>query len=64
MGYIGKLRIKFQSTKGRGKVKLGRATGNRSLQVKGHADRLAGAAKQVGEQVKDVGKSLRDTVKR
>jgi uncharacterized protein YjbJ (UPF0337 family) len=50
--------------KGRGKSSTGRATHNRSLQFKGQAERLAGAAKQVGEQVKDAGKNLRDSVKR
>jgi uncharacterized protein YjbJ (UPF0337 family) len=64
MGYIGKLRNRFQIAKGRGKVKVGRATGNRSLRFKGHADRLAGTAKQVGEQVKDAGKNLRGSAKK
>lgn len=64
MGYIGKLRNRFQIAKGRGKSKLGHATGNRSLQFKGQADRLAGAARQVGEQVRDAGKNLRGAVRK
>jgi hypothetical protein len=34
------------------------------LEAKGAGDRVEGGAKQVGEQVKDAGKNVRDTFKR
>jgi uncharacterized protein YjbJ (UPF0337 family) len=52
MGFMGKLKNRMRISKGRTKVRVGKATGNRRLQRKGHSDRLAGGAKQVGEQVK------------
>ncbi|MGE5132834.1 MAG: CsbD family protein [Gemmatimonadota bacterium] len=58
-----KLRNKFQMGKGRSKQDLGRATGDPYLEAKGQSERVGGAARQVGEQVKDAGKSARDAFK-
>jgi uncharacterized protein YjbJ (UPF0337 family) len=51
-------------TKGRGEERAGRALGDQDLEAKGAGDRVEGGTKQVGEQVKDVGKNVRDTFKR
>lgn len=63
MGFMDKLRNKFQMGKGRSKQDLGRATGDPYLEAKGQSERVGGAARQVGEQVKDAGKSARDAFK-
>jgi uncharacterized protein YjbJ (UPF0337 family) len=59
-----KLKNRFQMGKGRGKEKLGRAAGDPYLESKGQGERISGAAKQVGEQVKDSGKNVRDAFKK
>jgi uncharacterized protein YjbJ (UPF0337 family) len=64
MGFMDKLRNRFQMTKGRGEERAGRAMGDQDLEAKGAGDRVEGGTKQVGEQVKDVGKNVRDTFKR
>jgi uncharacterized protein YjbJ (UPF0337 family) len=64
MGFMDKLRNRFQMSKGHGKERVGRATGDRDLQARGQAERVEGGARQVGEQVKDAGKNIRDTFKR
>ena len=64
MGMIGKLRNRVQIGKGRARVAIGRAKGDRHLVTKGHADRVAGAAKQIGEHAKDAGKSIRRTLRK
>ncbi|MFG1999760.1 CsbD family protein [Spirillospora sp. NPDC048911] len=64
MGFLDKLKNKAQKAKGRGKEQAGRETGDPYLESEGRKDRMAGGAKQVGEQAKDVAKEARDTFKR
>ena len=64
MGFMDKLKNRFQMTKGRGEERAGRAMGDQDLEAKGAGDRVEAGTKQVGEQVKDVGKNVRDTFKR
>jgi uncharacterized protein YjbJ (UPF0337 family) len=64
MGFMDKLRNRFQMGKGRAKEKTGRAVGNPYLETKGEAERAGGATRQVGEQVKDAGKNARDAFKK
>ncbi|HEY2578835.1 MAG TPA: CsbD family protein [Streptosporangiaceae bacterium] len=64
MGFMDKLKNRFQMGKGRGKRDLGRATGDPYLEAEGQRERTSGAAKQVGEQVKDAGKNVRDAFKK
>jgi uncharacterized protein YjbJ (UPF0337 family) len=59
-----KLRNKFKMGRGRAKENVGRATGDPYLETKGQAERASGAASQVGEQVKDAGKNIRDAFDR
>jgi uncharacterized protein YjbJ (UPF0337 family) len=63
MGFMDKLRNKFQMGKGRAKQNVGRATGDPYLEGKGQAERAGGAARQVGEQAKDAAKNTRDAFK-
>jgi uncharacterized protein YjbJ (UPF0337 family) len=42
-----------ETAKGKVKKGLGRLTGNRSLEAKGHGDQAKGDLKQAGEKVKD-----------
>ena len=63
MGFMDKLRNKFQMGKGRSKQDVGRATGDPYLEAKGQTERAGGAARQVGEQAKDAGQSVRDAFK-
>lgn len=63
MGFMDKLKNRFQMGKGRGKAKAGRAAGDPYLETKGQGERISGAAKQVGEQAKDAAKNVRDSVK-
>lgn len=60
MGFLDKVRNKLQMGRGRAKQEIGRAAGDPYLESQGQADRVAGGAKQVGEQVKDAGKNVRD----
>jgi uncharacterized protein YjbJ (UPF0337 family) len=60
MGFMDKLRNRFQMSKGKAKQDVGRATGDPYLEAEGQGDRVGGAARQVGEQVKDAGKNVRD----
>lgn len=64
MGFMDKLKNKFQMGKGRGKQATGRAAGDPYLEAEGQKERMEGGAKQVGEQVKDTGKTVRDTFKK
>jgi uncharacterized protein YjbJ (UPF0337 family) len=64
MSFMDKLKNKLQMGKGRAKKRVGRAIGNRRLQAEGRGDRVAGAVKQVGEQVKDAGKNVRAAFKK
>jgi uncharacterized protein YjbJ (UPF0337 family) len=63
MGFMDKLRNKFQMGRGRAKQNVGRATGDPYLEGKGQAERAGGAARQVGEQAKDAAKNTRDAFK-
>ncbi len=64
MGFMDKLRNKLQMGKGRAKQDLGRATNDPYLEGEGRAERAGGAARQVGEQIKDAGRNVRDGLKR
>ena len=64
MGFMDKVRNRFQMGSGKAKQNVGRATGDRSMEAEGQADRVAGSTKQVGEQVKDAGKNVKDAFKR
>ena len=64
MGFMDKLKNRFQMSKGRGKENVGRATGDPYLEAEGQSERVSGATKQVGEQVKDAGKNVRDAFKK
>jgi uncharacterized protein YjbJ (UPF0337 family) len=55
-----KLRNKFMMGKGRAKEDAGRAAGDPYLEAEGKSERIEGAGRQVGEQVKDAGKNVRD----
>ncbi len=60
MGFIDKMRNKFMMGRGRAKQDAGQATGDRRLEAEGQGERVEGATRQVGEQVKDAGKNVRD----
>jgi uncharacterized protein YjbJ (UPF0337 family) len=64
MGFMDKLRNKLQMGKGRAKQDVGRTVGNPRLETEGQGDRIAGSTKQVGEQVKDAGKNIRDAFRK
>ncbi len=65
MGLVKKLRNRIQIDAGRARARYGRATGNRSLEVKARRQRIVGATRQVGEQLKgatrQVGEQLKDS---
>ncbi len=63
MGMARKLKNRFAMTLGRAKTHYGHATGRRSLQLKGRWQRIGGASRQVGEQVKDSGKNIRGALR-
>lgn len=48
-----KLANSAEATKGRMKKVIGRATGNRRLEVEGRAEQVKGNLKQSGEKIKD-----------
>jgi uncharacterized protein YjbJ (UPF0337 family) len=58
MGMVQKLKNRFAITAGRAKANYGRATGRRSVRLRGRWQRIAGAGRQVGEQVKDSAKNI------
>jgi len=64
MGFMDKLRNKLTMGKGRAKQNVGRATGDPYLEAKGQAERVGGASRQVGEQVKDAAKNARDAFRK
>jgi uncharacterized protein YjbJ (UPF0337 family) len=64
MGFMDKLRNRFKMSKGHAKENVGRATGDPYLETRGKAERVDGAGRQVGEQVKDAAKNVRDGLKR
>jgi uncharacterized protein YjbJ (UPF0337 family) len=49
---------------GCGKQNMGRATGHPYLEAEGKRERVSGATKQVGEQVKDAEKNVRSAFKK
>jgi uncharacterized protein YjbJ (UPF0337 family) len=63
MGFMDKMRNKFKMGRGRAKQDVGRASGDPYLEARGQGERVDGAARQVGEQVKDAGKNVRDAFK-
>ena len=63
MGFMDKMRNKFKMGRGRAKQDVGRATGDPYLEARGQGERVDGAARQVGEQVKGAGKNVRDAFK-
>ena len=64
MGFMDKLKNRFQMGKAHGKQNLGRATSNPYLEAEGKREHVSGSAKQVGEQVKDAGKNVRGAFKK
>jgi uncharacterized protein YjbJ (UPF0337 family) len=64
VGFMDKLRNRFMMSKGHAKQDLGRATNDPYLEAKGQGERVHGSARQVGEQVKDSGKNVRDAFRR
>ncbi|HEX4830990.1 MAG TPA: CsbD family protein [Trebonia sp.] len=64
MGFMDKLRNRFQMGKGHAKERAGQAGGDPYLEGEGKAERVGGATRQVGEQAKDAGKNVRDAFKR
>jgi uncharacterized protein YjbJ (UPF0337 family) len=63
MGFMDKLRNRFMMGKGHVKQDVGRTAGDPGLEARGQAERMGGAGRQVGEQVKDAGKDVRDAFK-
>ena len=63
MGFMDKLRNRFTMSKGHAKQDAGRAAGDPYLEAEGRSERVEGAGRQVGEQVKDAGKNVRDAFK-
>jgi uncharacterized protein YjbJ (UPF0337 family) len=64
MTLLSKMKNRSRIARGRTKQKLGRATGNRRLQLHGIADRISGNVRQAGEQLKDTGRGLGQSVRR
>jgi uncharacterized protein YjbJ (UPF0337 family) len=63
MGFMDKLRNRFHMNKGRAKQHAGRAAGDPYLETEGQAERMGGAARQVGEQAKDASRNVKDAFK-
>jgi uncharacterized protein YjbJ (UPF0337 family) len=53
MSAIDKAKDKAQVAKGDVKSRVGRATGDRSMEAEGKGDKVSGNLKQAGEKVKD-----------
>ena len=64
MGFMDKMRNKFKMGKGRAKENIGRAADDPYLETKGQSKRVGGAARQVGEQVKDAGRNIKAAFKK
>lgn len=58
MKFMTKVKNKSQIARGRAKMKLGKATGNRRLQWHGMTDRIGGNVRHTGERLKDTGRDL------
>ena len=54
MSAIDKMKNKGQELTGNAKAKIGKATGDDSLQTQGRRDQASSNLKQAGEKVKDV----------
>ena len=63
MGFMDKLKNRFTMGRGQAKQNVGRATGDPYLEAEGKTERVEGAGRQVGEQVKDAGKNVKDAFK-
>jgi uncharacterized protein YjbJ (UPF0337 family) len=63
MRMVKKLKNASAMRMGRLKANYGRATNNRSLQVKGRWQRITAASRQIGQQVKDSGKNIGGALK-
>jgi uncharacterized protein YjbJ (UPF0337 family) len=64
VSFVNKLRNKFKMGRGRVKQDVGRTIGDPDLEARGQGERISGAVRQVGEQVKDAGKNVRDAFER
>ena len=53
MSFTDKVKNQVESLTGKGKQKVGEATGDKDLQAEGGADQAKGDLKQAGEKVKD-----------
>ncbi|MBX6767519.1 MAG: CsbD family protein [Actinomadura rubrobrunea] len=59
MGFLDKMKNKFQRTKGRAKEETGHHTRDPYLESEGTKDRVSGDMKQVGEKAKEAAKEAR-----
>ena len=57
MSLADKAKNTVEKVTGKAKEKTGKATGDRSLEVEGKADKASGSLKNAGENVKDAFKS-------
>ncbi len=57
MSFTDKVKNQVQALTGKGKSRVGGATGNRDLQAEGDKDQAKGNIKQAGENVKDAFKN-------
>lgn len=64
MSVSSRLRNRFRIARGRANVRIGRLTGDRSRQLRGHGQRLGGVTRQLGERTKDAAKDLRGSLRR
>ena len=53
MSFADKVKNSLQSLSGKGKQRVGGATGDRDLQARGDVEQAKGDIKQAGEKVKD-----------
>jgi uncharacterized protein YjbJ (UPF0337 family) len=63
MGTKDKASNKAQDLKGKVKEKVGSATGNKDLRIKGKTDQAKSGLKDAGEKVKDAASSVKDAAK-
>jgi uncharacterized protein YjbJ (UPF0337 family) len=64
MSVTSRLRSRLQVARGRANVCIGRLTGNRRRQARGHGQRLGGLTRQFGERLRDAGGELRGAFRR
>jgi len=60
MGMMDKLSNKVQDLRGKGKEKLGSASGSTELEGQGKRDQAAASAKNAGEHLKDAAGEVKD----